>query len=1200
MRKVLPLCWVCVCAAVWGWMGTALGPGAEAQTTAPRPIARITAQVDERALATLKGNTNPIAQAAFDHGAAPVSMPANRLILVLKRSKQQEADLETYLEALQDPTSPSYHKFLTPAQFGQLYGVSDADLAVIETWLEGHGLKVDGVEKGRMALEISGTVGQVESTFHTSIRSYVLKEKQYWANATDPEIPAALTPVVAGIASLNSVKPRADYRRGPSGVFDPRTKSIRPSYTIGDVSQGYTIFLGPADAATIYDTPTSLNPNLSGTAYDGTGVTIALAGDSNVDVRQVANYRSTFGLSAKALQVVTDGADPGENGDAIEAYLDTEVSAGIAPNANVILYTAQDTTYEAGLFLAIQRALDDNQADILSVSFSECEAELGTSGNQYMDELWQQAAAQGIAVLVSAGDNGSAGCDNPNTEVAAQYGLQVNGLGSTPYNISVGGTDFDILYSSFPASFTSYVSATNTLANHRSALKYIPEEPWNDSTYPNTSTSVNEPLSYYNETNDIVAGGGGVSAVYPLPTWQSGFGSAAGRNLPDVSFLAGNGFYGAVWGLCTDLDTDANGNPIQDCASGATGNNFNLTGVGGTSAAAPAFAGMLALVEQKTGSRLGQADYVLYKLAQSNYSTVFHDVSAGDNSVSCASGTLNCVANSVGQYFLTGYDATTGFDNASGLGSVDVTQLANAWASAGLVATTTALQLNGGTAAFSITHGQSVTVAGTVTGSGGTPTGVMGLVDDLSPASYPGEEAIETFPLSGGAATGTTTFLPGGTYHVSAHYDGDATFAQSDSNSIQVTVAAESSTTSLTATYYDALTGNQAATPYYGFIYALDAEPYGNSASLSNPNGDATGTITFKNGTTTVGTAQLSSLGVAELLTAAVPVGMNSLTAVFPGDASFSASTSSPVTLTVQPGITSLSAPRATPTNPTLGANVTLGVTLSTDSAGAAPTGTVTFMNGGAALGTVPVSGTAGSFSFASISTASGTASFSTTSLPAGTNAINAVYSGDSDYGGTTSNVVPVTVSAPSPGISLTGTAVTISTPGTTTNNTSTITVTPQNGFTGSVALTATITSSPSGALYVPTLSFGSTSPVTISGSNSATATMTVATTAKTSSALEMPKRPGAGWMTGGAALACLLLFGIPGGEKRRRWRQLLGVVMLAAAMGLGVSSCGGGSNSSGGGGGGIAGTTPGAYTATVTGTSGTVSSQTTVTITVQ
>ena len=754
----------------------------QAQSTAQPLPSRVTGIVDDSSRITLQGNTHPFARSQYDRGPAPISMPADRLLLVLKRSMQQEAELQTYLQSVQDANSPDYHKFMTPQDFGKRFGVGDSDLQTIQSWLSGNGLTINKVSTGRMTIELSGTVGQVQSAFHTSIHSYVIGGKQYWANATDPQIPEALSPVVAGLASLSSFKPRAQFIRGPSGIYDSKTHAITPTYTTGNASSGYYIFLGPADAATIYDTPNAMNANVTGATYDGSGVTIGIAGDSNIDLTQNANYRATFGLAAKATTVVVDGADPGQNGDAIEAYLDTQVSGGIAPNANVILYTSAGTTYQSGLFLAIQRAVDDNQADILNVSFGACEAEFGTAGNQYVSDLWEQAAAQGISVTVSSGDSGSAACDDPNTESDASQGLAVNAIGSTPFNIAVGGTDYDALNSN---SFTNYVDVTNALPNHRSALKYIPEEPWNDSTFPNTSISSNKSLSAYpGESDDIAAGGGGISGVYPLPVWQTGFGTTGGRNLPDISFLAGNGFYGALWGICTDLDTNASGNPVADCAAGATGNNFNLTGVGGTSAAAPAFAGMLALAEQKAGSRLGQADYVLYNLAKSKYATVFHDVTTGDNSVSCFASTPNCAPDLTGSSFLTGYNAVKGYDAASGLGSVDATQMLNDWASAGLSATTSSLKLNGAATALNITHGQSVAVSASVTSVGGTPSGDVALVDNLSAATLPNNESISDFALAGGAASGTTTFLPGGTYQVSAHYGGSSSFAESDSKKI--------------------------------------------------------------------------------------------------------------------------------------------------------------------------------------------------------------------------------------------------------------------------------------------------------------------------------------------------------------------------------------------------------------------------------
>lgn len=965
-------------------------------------VQRIAGPIDEAVLTPLTGNTHPLALPAFDHGPAPVSMPAGRLVLVLHRSAQQEADLESYLEAEQNPASGSYHKFLTPEEYGKRFGVGDADLAQLQSWLERHGLQVTKLDKGRMALEMTGTVGQVSAAFHTSIHRYVVGGQQFWANATDPEIPQALAPVIAGFASLNSIKPRSQLIRGPSGVYDAKTHTITPTYTIGNASSGYYIYLGPADAATIYDTPTTLNPHLSGTALDGTGVTIGIAGDSNIDVTQNANYRATFGLAPRATMVVVDGADPGQNGDAVEAYLDTQVAGGIAPNANVILYTAADTSFQAGLFLAIQRALDDNLVDILNVSFGGCEQAFGTAGNDFIMNLWQQAAAQGIAVTVSSGDSGSAGCDDPSTEQKAQNGFGVNGLASTPYNIAVGGTDYDTLYSgTFPASFTNYVDVTNTLPNHRSALAYIPEEPWNNSTYPNASIAQNVPLSVRTgvpSDDNIVGSGGGASAVYPAPAWQNGFGTGTARNLPDVSLLAGNGLYGALWGICTNVDTAG-----ADCASGATGSNFNLSGVGGTSAAAPAFAGMLALVEQKVGSRLGQANNVLYRLAKSMYGTVFHDVVNGDNSVGCVSGSPNCAL--ISSYsFLTGYNASAGYDEASGLGSVDATQMANAWASVNLLSTTSTLLLNGANSPLSITHGQSVTVNATVSGSGGTPSGEVGLVDTLSPATLPNEGAIADYPLTAGVASGTTVSLPGGTYQVSAHYGGDTTFAESDSNSIAVTVAAESSTTSLkVAGYVDPISGKAASAPYYGAIFLLDAQPYGNSASVSSPNGSATGTVTYKTGTTTLGTATLSSSGIAELQTSLLPGGTNALTASFPGDASFQASTSAPVSLTVQPAPTALMLSWSGTL--TVGQPATLTATLtnpnatgkpSLDSEGVAPTGTVTFLDGTTTLGTASVTGTAAT----STTLATGSAILTTSQLACGTQNITVSYGGDSNYAG--------------------------------------------------------------------------------------------------------------------------------------------------------------------------------------------------------
>jgi hypothetical protein len=961
-------------------------------------------------------------------------MRAERLLLLLQRSAQQEAELQTYLRAVQDPHSPQYHHWLVTEEFGRRFGVSDADLEAVQQWLMQQGLTVSRIATGRIAIEFSGTFGQVENAFHTSLHQYVVNSEQHWANASDPQIPRALAPVVAGIVSLNDFGPHSMAIRGPSGTFKSQTGTIRPELTSGDTQNGYFLYISPADAATIYDTPTTLNPTHTAATYDGSGVTIGIAGDSNIDAQQNANYRATFGLPTNAVQVVVDGADPGENGDAIEAYLDTEVAGGIAPGANVVLYTAANTYLEPGLFLAIVRAIDSNAVDILNVSFSGCEAAQGTAGNQFIYDLWEQAAAQGISVTVSTGDSGSAGCDDQNTEQYAQNGLAVNGLASTPYNVAVGGTDFDALYSNFPSSFTQYVNVTNSQANHRSALSYISEEPWNDSTASGKNGLLvnNFPWAATKDANlqSIIAAGGGASSCvtmngsacaggYAVPTWQSSFAKeATGRNLPDVSFLAGNGLYGAAWALCTDQDYISSTQTQADCVgTPTTGGNFNVTGVGGTSAAAPAFAGMLALAAQKTGGRLGQADYVLYNLAKAHYATVFHDIATGNDSVSCTQGTPHCIAvTTVNTYYLSGFDTQSGFDEASGLGSVDVAQMLSNWNGAGATATLSSLTLNGSTSAVTITHGQPVSVNVDVTGSGGTPAGSVALVDNIDPARIPDSGAIATLPLSSGAIDQTVSNLPGGSYKVSAHYGGDPSFAASDSNAIPVTVNPETSTTSLKVRgFYDPVTGKSTSTPYYGYIYLLDAQPYGNSASLSAPDGVATGNVTFAAGTSTLGTATLGSNGVAELQTSVIPGGNNSLTASFPGDLSFKSSTSSAVAFTVQPAVSSLA--MSTNITPGLdynpGDNVIITATFANgsgskglDSLGAAPTGTINFIaDGSNQLGTASVTGTAGTA--ASLATASAT--FTAKGMAGGTHSFTATYSGDGNYAAS-SSASPVSV----------------------------------------------------------------------------------------------------------------------------------------------------------------------------------------------
>ncbi len=503
------------------------GPVAIAQD-APIP-SRVAAHVDEASLTTLKGNVPSVAQPRFDLGEVPQGTVLTHIRLVLSRSAKQEAALDLYLSEVQDEASPNYHRWLTPEQFGHLYGPSDADIAAIVSWLESHGLQIEAVSTGRTNIAFSGTAGQVAKALHTPIHSFDVHGNRFYSNSADPKIPSALAPVVRGIAHLNTIRPRPLSVPGRQGRIKLQTGQLEPvsageeghaspnlTSGTGTSSDPYFLFLVPGDAATIYDTPnTVFNANYtSGPSYSGKGVTIGIAGDAIIDPAVAQNYRKAFvGDSRTPTITNVDGVGAGDNTNAVgEAYLDVEVSGGLAPEAAVSFYTSKD------LDGAIERAVNDNKVDIFSVSFGVCEGFVTSAQNLQVLNWWKQAAAQGIAVTVSTGDSGSAGCEDFNSEVVALYGLQVNGYGSTAYNIGVGGTDFDGLGTSFSTYADTSVGDPATF--FRTAKEYIPESTWNDSVIQNTVISANVPVS--GNGANVVAGTGvevlGLSVVAVPPT----------------------------------------------------------------------------------------------------------------------------------------------------------------------------------------------------------------------------------------------------------------------------------------------------------------------------------------------------------------------------------------------------------------------------------------------------------------------------------------------------------------------------------------------------------------------------------------------------------------------------------------------------------------------------------------------------------
>jgi len=486
----------------------------------------------------------------FDMGAAPPDLPMNRMMLVLKHDPMHDYVVRKLIDDQQDKNSPNYHKWLTPSEFGAQFGASDQDVQLITGWLQSHGFQINRVSNGRNVIEFSGVEAQVEQAFHTQIHQYLVNGQQHWANSSDPQIPAALAPVVAGIQSLNNFK--AQHFAKVAGVVsrDKSTgqyNSSSPLFTLGGNCgvQSHCYGVGPYDFAKIYN----IAPSWSATpAIDGTGQTIAIVGETDINPQDVADFRNFFGLPAYGqqggpmLNIIHNGVAPGilNDGEESEADLDVEWSGAVAKGASVDFVTSQSTETSLGINLSALYIVDNNLAPVMSESYGFCELFLGTAGNQFFSSLWQQAAAQGITVMISSGDGSSAGCDNFNNLGPATLGLQVSGFASTPYNVAVGGTDFNDLTNA-----STYWSTSNNSTTHASALNYIPETTWDDNcTNPvfgsllgfstNAETNCNNFTLISAGFVNIIGGSGGRSSCissdgvnpssctggYAKPSWQ--------------------------------------------------------------------------------------------------------------------------------------------------------------------------------------------------------------------------------------------------------------------------------------------------------------------------------------------------------------------------------------------------------------------------------------------------------------------------------------------------------------------------------------------------------------------------------------------------------------------------------------------------------------------------------------------------------
>ncbi len=758
------------------------GAMASAQGVSER---RITQEIDESRRVALVGNTHPLAQKRFDRGIAPSSLPMERMLLLLSRTPQQTAELETLLAEQVDPKSSNFHAWLSPEEFGERFGPSDADLTTLTNWLTGHGFSIGSISNGKTVIEFSGTAGQVQEAFHTEIHQYLVPQsllregtnapQEHWSNATDPQIPAALAPVVAGLVSLNDFGLRPMHKTLGPVTRHTGASQVTPQFSI-DYSGTEYYGISPFDFATMYN----LTP-LWSAGITGAGETIGIVGQTNIKTVDIAAFRSAFGLPAMAPTIVVNGTDPASNtDDEEESDLDVEWAGAVAKAATIQYVTSASTSSTAGVFLSAEYIVDKKSATILSMSYGGCELALGTAGNQFINTLWQQAASEGISVFVAAGDSGSAGCDahGGTPPYAAEYGLQVNGTASTPYNVAVGGTDLaDYNPLGGTNTFSTYWSTTNS-SNGSSLKKYVPEVVWNDSCTIGTEAICN------NSANSgfvrVDGGSGGKSSCttpsssdacsggYAKPSWQAGTGVPADgkRDIPDVSLFAGDGERGSFYLIC---DSDA-----APCTYSNSTDAIELA-VGGTSASSPAMAGIQALVNQKLKAAQGNVNPTLYAMAKketlsgcnstsgSGSACVFNDITSGTNAMPCYNGTTNCTVTTAGDTYgiLPGYAAGTGYDLASGLGSVNAYNLVNQWP--GAATTAPIVTLSATSVAFGNQAVGTATAAKTVTLSNSGTAVLSSIVIALagtSPADFIESNNCGTSLAASAKCTITLEFKP--------------------------------------------------------------------------------------------------------------------------------------------------------------------------------------------------------------------------------------------------------------------------------------------------------------------------------------------------------------------------------------------------------------------------------------------------------
>lgn len=769
---------------------------------AQSPMPRIQSQISSSQMSTLRDSLHPLAQQQFDAGRVPTGTRLEGITLYFNRSAAQQADLQGLLAAQQDPSSAQYHKWLTPEQFAARFGMAQSDIDRVQAWLQQQGFSIDMVMRSRNAIRFSGSAAQVENAFATQMHYFNVAGVKHMAPATSLSVPTALAGVVAGVRNLDDFRPKAQH------------VTARPGFTS---SQSGNVFFAPGDIVTTYDIAPVYQAGV-----DGAGQTIAIMGQSYIEVGDVEAFQNAAGLTVKDPTLVyvpgsgNDGSAAIHHGDEAESDLDLEWSSAMAPGANVVfVYTGSNQQY--GVYDSAQYAVDNQIGTIISLSYSSCETELNQSNLNILEGIFSQAAAQGQTVMAASGDQGSTACaGDTNLTTAQQNAIAVNYPASSAYVTGVGGTE---IASGDGAGNSTYWQTASGSDVINSAKQYIPEVVWNDDD------------SQYG----LSASGGGTSTLVSRPSWQKnvpGIPSGNMRLVPDVAFYSSPGAPGYLY--CTSDSSNWGSGQTGSCTNGFRDSSSGLlTVAGGTSFATPIFAGMMALLNENayytTGS--GEVNAALYGLAANSatYSAVFHDVTKGNNN--CTAGTKFCGSTT------GGFSAGAGYDQVTGLGSFDVTQMAlafpvNTGGSASLMPTNTAVVA--ANPAPNSGDSDVFTIAVTSIGDTSIPTGSVTLqIDGGANCNQTGTcggnpTTISNQPLAAdGTFQYTANFTGSGTHQIVAQYSGDAAHAASTGIG-EVMIAASSGKGKFTMTATD-VTVSQGST--------------GSSTITVTPSGGYTGTV---------------------------------------------------------------------------------------------------------------------------------------------------------------------------------------------------------------------------------------------------------------------------------------------------------------------------------------------------------------------